>query len=218
MKHILVFTLLAMTACAPTRFVQPLQKDHYAATASLGGPLITFSDMTIPMPLTSLALGYGVADKTTIFGGLHTTALAFEDIQLDLGAVHELLTQDKYIPAISIAPVANAVLAIRDGAFRLWPEVDLNFCWDYLGNGNLIYFSSNNWFELSSTRADDAEQEIHWLKNVAFGHIFDSEHWQYTTEIKYLLAGQPNQPSPVDYHGISGNGTFGIYLSLTRKF
>src|SRR5438045_2955657 len=113
MKYILAFSLLVMTACAPTRFVQPLPKDHYAATASLGGPLITYSDMTIPMPLSSLALGYGIGDKTTVFGGLHTTALAFKDIQFDLGAVHELLAQDKYIPAISVAPVVNLVLATR---------------------------------------------------------------------------------------------------------
>lgn len=218
MKYILALTLLVAAACAPTRFVQPLPKDHYAATASLGGPLITFSDMTIPMPLSSLAMGYGLCDRTTIFGGLHTTALAFKDIQLDLGAVHELLAQDKIIPAISVVPVANVVLAMRDGAFRLWPEIDLNFYWDYLGNGNLLYITSGNWFELSSTRANDAKQEDHWLKNFALGHIFDSEHWQYTTELKYLVTGQPNQPSPVDYHGISGNGALGVYFAVTRKF
>jgi hypothetical protein len=218
MKYILALTLLAITACAPTRFVQPLPKEHYAASVSLGGPLITFSDMTIPMPLSSLALGYGIADKTSIFGGLHTTALAFKDIQLDLGAVRELLAQDKFIPAISVAPVVNTVVAMRDGAFRLWPELDVNFYWDYINNGNLIYLTSGNWFELSGTRADDAEQQNHWLKNFALGHIFSSEHWQYTTELKYIATGLANQPSPVDYHGISGNGTFGVYLALTRRF
>jgi hypothetical protein len=218
MKYILALLLLTATACAPTRFVQPLPKDHYAATASLGGPLFTFSDMTIPMPLSSLAVGYGIADKTTIFGGLHTTALAFKDIQLDLGAVHELLAQDKFIPAISVAPVANVITAMRDGAFRIWPEVDLNFYWDYISNGNLIYVTSGNWFELSGTRADDAEQTNHWLMNFGLGHIFSSEHWQYTTVFKYIAAGLANEPSPVEYHGLSGNGTFGVYLALTRKF
>ena len=218
MKYILALTLLSLAACSPTRFVQPLPKDHYAATASLGGPLITFSDMTIPMPLTSLAGGYGITDKTTVFGGVHTTALAFEDVQLDLGAVHQVTEQSGWIPATSVSLVANTVVAMRDGAFRLWPEIDVNAYWDYIGNGNLLYLSSNNWFELSSTRANDASQEQHWLKNLAFGHTLNGEKWQYTTEIKYLLVGQSNQPSPVDYHGISGNGTFGVYIALTRKF
>ncbi|MDP4200073.1 MAG: hypothetical protein Q8922_06350 [Bacteroidota bacterium] len=216
---LLLFASLVAVSCAPARFVEPLPRDHYAATASLGGPLITFDSLVIPMPLTSLAAGYGVTDKTTLFGGLHTTALLFKDLQLDLGALHELSAQDKWLPAISVAPVLNIVLAFRDNAFKIWPEADVNFYWHYLNaSGNLIYLSSQNWFELSSTRADYSAQTRHWFANFALGHTFDGEHWQYVTELKYLEAGVPNLPGPVDYHGISGNGAFGVYLALTRKF
>ncbi len=210
---------LAAASCAPARFVEPLPRDHYAATASFGGPLITFDSLVIPMPLTSLAGGYGLTDKTTLFGGLHTTALLFKDLQLDLGALHQLSAQVGWQPAISVAPVANIVLAFRDNAFKVWPEADVNFYWHYLsGCGNLIYLSSQNWFELSGTRADGAPQTRHWLANIALGHTFDGENWQYVTELKYLEAGVPNLPGPADYHGISGNGAFGVYLALTRKF
>jgi hypothetical protein len=217
MKYLAILILLC-AACAPTRFVEPVAKDHWDATASLGGPLITFDSLVIPMPLTSLAVGYGLTENTTLFGGLHTTALAFNDIQLDLGALRQVIAQDHLTPAISIEPVANIVYAMRDGAIRLWPELDANFYWHYIANNNLIYVSSSNWFELSGTRADDAAQSNHWIKNFALGHIFDGEHWQYVTELKYLQAGTPNQPGPVEYHGISSNGAFGVYLALTRKF
>jgi hypothetical protein len=217
MKYVL-FLALTISACAPARFVEPVPKDHVNITAALGGPLFDFAGTTIPMPLSSLAAGYGLTDNTSLFGGIHTTALLFKDIQLDLGALHEINKQNDYVPGISLSPVVNILVAMRDGAFRIWPEADVNFYWHYSGTDNLIYLSNSNWFELSGTRAGGAEQPHHWIANLGVGHRFESEHWQYTTEVKYLAVGLPNLPNAVDYHGISGNGAFGIYLALTRKF
>lgn len=216
-KHYLTTLLLIAVSCAPARYVQPIPAGHYDATVSLGGPLLTYSDMVIPMPLMSLAGGYGLTEKTTLFGGLHLTALAFEDIQLEAGGLYQLMPQEQYMPGISVSPSANVVLAMRDGAFRVWPALDLNFYWDYY-HGNLVYLSSSNWFELSGTRADGADQPHHVIANFELGHVFDGEHWQYATELKYIAAGIDNLPNPVDYHGISGKGTFGVYVGLTRKF
>jgi hypothetical protein len=218
MKYSLAAIILVLTSCAPTRFVEPIPKDHINVTAALGGPLFDFAETTIPMPLSSVAAGYGFTSSTTLFGGLHTTALLFKDLQLDLGALHEVSKQDGYIPGISLSPMLNLLLALRDGAFRVWPEADVNFYWHYSGLDNLIYVSSTNWFELSGTRANGATQPHHGIANFGLGHRFESEHWQYTTEVKYLALGLANLPNPVGYHGMSGNGAFGVYLALTRKF
>jgi len=217
-KSLAFLSLLLAVSCAPTRFVEPVPEGHVNITAALGGPLFDYSGTTIPMPLTSVAAGYGYSDKLTLFAGLHTTALMFDDLQLDLGALQELLPQDRLIPAISICPVANLLLAMRDGSFRLWPEADINFYWHYGASGNLVYITSSNWFDITSTRADNQPQTRHWFPNIALGHRFEGEHWQYITELKYLDAGIANLPNAVGYHGIAGNGGFGIYLGLTRKF
>ncbi len=209
---------LLFAACSPVRFVTPIPAEHYAASASLGGPLITFSGATIPMPLTSLAAGYGLSSNTSLFAGLHTTALLFHDIQLDIGALRELLPQDGWRPGVSASAVANLALALRDGSFKFWPELNANAYWHYMSNGNLLYVGSSNWFELASTRSDGESQPQHWVPNLQCGHVFDGENWQYTTEIKYLAVGVMNLPSVVEYHGLSGNGSFGVYLALTRKF
>jgi len=214
----LPIVLLLAVSCAPSRFVEPLPEGHYAVTASLGGPLITFSGKVIPMPLTSFAFGYGFDSATTGFAALHTTALLFDDLQLELGGVHKLLDQDGLRPAISITPVANLALAMRDGSFKFWPELDANAYWHYCGSGNVVYAGISNWFELAGTRADGEPQTRHWIANLQLGHIFNSEHWQYITELKYLAVGVPNAPGVVDYHGIGSNGGFGVYFAITRKF
>ena len=136
--------------------------------------------------------------------------------------MQELIQQDHLVPAISVSPTANLLLAMRDGSFRLWPEADINFYWHYgardRSSGNLIYVTSSNWFDLTFKRADNQPQTRHWISNIGLGHRFEGENWQYTTELKYLAAGIANTPNAVGYHGISGNGGFGIYLALTRKF
>lgn len=218
MKSLWILALLLTVSCAPTRFVEPVPEGHINLTASLGGPFFDFAGTTIPMPLTSIAAGYGITDKLTAFAGLYTTALLFDDLQLDLGSLQEILKQDQLQPAISVGPVANILLAMRDASFRVWPEADINFYWHYGHAGNLIYISNSNWFDVTSTRADDEPQTQHWFTNIALGHRFEGEHWQYITELKYLEVGLPNTPNAVGYHGIDGHGAFGIYLGLTRKF
>lgn len=210
--------ILVFASCAPTRFVEPIPTGHADVTAVLGGPLFDYANTTIPMPLLSVAGGYGFSDKTTAFAGLGITSLLFDNIQLDLGAVHEILHQDKLQPGISVSPVVNLLLAMRDGSFRFWPEADINFYWHYGSSGNLIYVTSSNWFDFTSTRADNEPQTHHWFSNIGLGHRFEGENWQYITELKYLEAGMPNTPNAVGYHGVDGHGAFGIYLGLTRKF
>jgi len=221
-KCFTILLLLLAASWAPTRFVEPIPEGHTNITASLGGPLFDFVGTTIAMPLTSIAAGYGYSGSLTLFGGLHTTALMFDDLQLDLGALQELTKQDRLVPAISVSPIANILHAMRDGSSRLWPEADINFYWHYgandLSSGNLVYVTSSNWFDFTSTRADNEPQTRHWFSNIAIGHRFEGTNWQYTTELKYLEAGIANTPNAVGYHGISGNGAFGIYLGITRKF
>ena len=225
--------LFLSTSCAPTRFVQPIPEGHYAATASFGGPLIGFGGLTIPMPLTSLSGAYGATNDLTAFAGLHTTALLFGDIQLDGGAVYRLAQQSGMMPSLSVSPILNLALSTRDGAAELWPELDANISWRYgegsaalamsdsthnWPDGNTIYFGMSNWFELGVQRSDGEAIPHRWIPNLQLGHIFEGEHWQYTLEVKYLAVGIPNLPNVVDYRGIGGNGTFGAYFSLTRKF
>ena len=97
--------VIAISSCAPSRYVRPLDEGQKAITGNLGGPLIKFSGMTIPLPLTAISLGYGLKDDLTIYGGMHTTALSFGVIQGELGVVKEFVKPDslnKFKPGFSI--------------------------------------------------------------------------------------------------------------------
>lgn len=63
--------------------VKPLEKDQWAAGASLGGPLIGFNDLTIPVPFTTLSGAYGVDTNTSLTAKIYPTAGLFGVGQID---------------------------------------------------------------------------------------------------------------------------------------
>ena len=210
--------ILMATSCAPTRFVEPLPQGRLAATASLGGPLISYSGLVIPTPLTTVAMGYGLTGTETAFGALHLTSALFKDVQGELGIVHRFMAPDGWLPGLSASYVLNLAEATRDNSFKLWPQLDVNGYWHYGASQNVVYVGLSNWWELSNTRNDGEPQTRHWLPAIEVGHVFTGATWSYTTELKYLSPGVANEPNAVGYHGIGGNGTFGVYIGLTRSF
>lgn len=70
--------LLLETACAPSRYVKPLEHKQHAVSGSFGGPMATIPGVaTIPIPFTSLGYGYGLKPKTTVYANWYTTAAVF---------------------------------------------------------------------------------------------------------------------------------------------
>ncbi|MCX8486002.1 MAG: hypothetical protein ORN53_02285, partial [Crocinitomicaceae bacterium] len=82
----LIAVLAALASCAPALFVEPLKKGQQVITGNFGGPVAKIPGIgAIPIPFTAVGYGYGVTNKTTVFGNLHTTSLAFGIGQTDLG-------------------------------------------------------------------------------------------------------------------------------------
>lgn len=189
-KFYLLLPILLIFACAPTRYVKPLEKGQLAVGADFGGPLIVFSGMTIPLPLTNVNAGYGLSENTTLFGGLHTTALAFGVLQLDAGAVHAFSQSQGLRPGISSSASLNFMLGLEGGGSRIFPQLDLNAFWEYHSGRKLIYAGISNWFELKKYRAHGEEQPVHWLPSLQIGHTFVREKWDFTLEIKQVAFNQ----------------------------
>lgn len=213
-----ILLLVGAWACAPVRVVKPLAAGEKALSFNIGGPLIGFSETTIPMPLTAVSGAYGVSDKLTAFAGLHTTALAFGVIQTDIGVVRGLSTPTGLRPGISVSPVANLMLDTWENNFKFYPQLDLNAYWHLGQRESFLYVGSNNWFELAGTRAHGERQEIRWLANFQSGYTFVRSKMNYTVELKYLAPFHSNREVVVDYRGIGGNGALGVYFNVSRKF
>ena len=133
LKHLIIF--IGITAvffsCAPTRFIEPLNKKELAVGMNTGGPLLNFGKVVIPVPLSAIEIGYGLDTTLTIHSGIHTTALTFNNFQIDAGVTYQFLNQGKYSPNLSVTPAFNFVFDLDDKNTKLWPMLDLNAYWNY---------------------------------------------------------------------------------------
>lgn len=218
-NYILIFVvILILYSCAPSRFVKPLEKDQFAVTGNLGGPLIGFAGTTIPIPFTSLGAGYGISDHTTAFGNLHTTALAFGVVQVDAGLLHSFVSPKGIIPGISASAAANVMMDVFENNLKFFPQLDANAYWDYGRRNNFFYVGTSNWFDLASTRAHGEAQPQNWIFNLQAGHTFVRPRWNIALEAKYLAPFHSNQNVVVDYAAFGQHGAMGAYLAIIRKF
>ena len=216
-KRVLYFSLIFLFArCAPSRFVKPLNKGEHAVNLSVGGPLIGYANSTIPIPLSSILYGYGVKQNLTAFGSIHTTALLFGVFQTDIGVVTHLYKNDTLGIGVTATPAINFAVDKWEWNKKLWPQVDVNFYWQY--KKNLLYLGIANWFELSSKKAHGEIQETHFLLNPHLGYTWCRPKWNYNLELKVLAPTVERLPNVVDYKGVGTKGVEGIYLGVTRKF
>lgn len=208
--------LLLLAACAPSRFVRPLQKNEQAVTAHFGGPLMGYSGAVIPIPLTSVGYGYGLDSSTTVFGNLHTTALLYGTGQVELGVCRSLLVRERW--GLSGTVSANLTFDKWEKQFRGWPSIDLNYYHAFGSRNSFVYAGAGNWFELSKYRAHHELQPVHWLFNPHAGVNFHRAKWDWQLETKYILPYRRNEPNVVDYKGIGGYGALGVYFGAYRRF
>ncbi|MFC2114204.1 hypothetical protein ACFLRI_02530 [Bacteroidota bacterium] len=212
-------TLLILSACAPVRFIQPLEEKQQAVSFSIGGPLFDFSGMTIPSPLSSVCYGFGLKENLTLFGSLHITSLAFGNFQSDFGATYKFLDQDNYIPNISASAAGNLIFNFDETNLKFWPQIDLNAYWEHGTNNSYFFVGMSNWFEFAAKRAHDQPSTDRWLLNPQIGYQWNTKSWAFSAEIKFLAPGHSNSDVLIDYRSITGNyGATGLYLGVTKKF
>lgn len=205
-------------ACNPTRIVQPIPKGRVQVGANFGGPTIMLGTTPLPIPLTSVHVAYGLKEHTTSFASLHTTALLYGVFQTDLGFTRELLAPQKFIPGISVSPIANVLFDKWEHKFSLYPQLDVNAYWNYGSKKNLVYASLNNWFELRTTRAHNEPQTTHWLPSIGLGHQWNNKKYNIQCEVKYVAPTESNENIVVNYVSPAAKGAIGFYIGINRKF
>jgi hypothetical protein len=209
--------LISFQCCAPARYVKPLAKKEQAASFSFGGPLIGFAGASIPIPFTTLAYGRGLTERFTLYGGLHLTSLAFGNLQADLGGTYDVWHNEKNGISGGIS-LQTAVAPGKSQTARLWPVAELNYYFQPGKKPSYLYAGLNAWFEMASKKSYGQEQPRHLIPNLQLGYTIVKEKNQHQFEIKYLGIGIPNVPGVVDYRGLGGKGSFGIYYCIARKF
>jgi len=218
-KKIILFCFsVSIFACAPSRFVKPLEKKQHAANVALGGPLIKFGNATIPVPFLTATYGYGIDSTLTGFASINITSGLYGNLQMEIGATKQLIKQNKYIPGISFNPVINIIYRDKN-AKKIYPQLDLNLFWEYGKRKNFFYIGIDNWLELSQKRSFGVKQQNHWIFSPMAGHTFSGKKWNLTLEAKVIAPNLSNKNIVVEYQTpLKNRGAMGIYLSYTRKF
>lgn len=213
-----LLTTFYLTSCAPSRFVKPLAKGEQAINIATGGPVVTYSDIPIPVPLVSATYGYGIDSSLTLFGGLNITSAFYGNAQVEAGVVKRIVQQQHSWPGVSVTPVANFIYRNKD-ASKFYPQLDVNAYWDYNKGRNFFYAGLSNWFELSSTKAHDQKQDHHWLLSPMIGEYFVRNKWSINVEAKIVAANLSSEKTVAEYKTPFGHqGALGIYVGYTRKF
>jgi hypothetical protein len=232
MKKILLFAsaFLLLFSCSPSHYVVPLNKKESAVSFNLGGPLISYSGMVIPVPFSSLTYGYGLKKNTTVFGVVHATSMAYGVIQTELGLTHQLKYWDTKKIGFTISPNINFMVDKWEWNYKIYPQLDANFYWYFKGEPHqrcdcrgqrkssmYLYAGISNWFELSTKRYAGVSQPSNLILIPQLGINLGTDYWKYNFEVKYMGLGTPNNNTVVTYvNPISDNGAIGVYFTVSK--
>ncbi len=214
MNKIVLILIVCVTACAPSRFVEPLEKGEQALSFNLGGSLIEYGGMTIPVPLTSLTYANGISEKLTVFGSLHTTSLLFNNFQTEVGALSHIRHQERWIPAFSSALALNYITELSVGNAKLWPQIDGNAYWHLNAKKHRLHLGYSIWID---TQMLDENRLA--IINPHLGYTYKMKSLDFGAELKFLAPSEDNSKVFLPYQSLTGDkGATGFYLSLTKRF
>lgn len=220
-RHRIILLLCALGilgSCAPTRRVKPLEKGQWAATASLGGSIFDNFGYPLPVPNTTVGVGYGITEKVSGYASVYPTSMAYGVLQFDLGAVYGILKPDRWKPGLSVAPTLNLAGDVWQSKFKLWPQLDANAYWSYGKKSNLVYAGLSSWYELAGKRAHGQDQPQWILPGFQIGHTLCGKSFDFTTELKLNNMTKSNQDLTVSWWGMGGKGAIGLYFGFIKRF
>ncbi len=215
----IIFISLLVFSCTSSRVVKPLEDGDKEVGLSLGGPLINFSDVVIPIPLTSVHYARGLSNSFTTYGSLHTTSLISGVIHTEMGVLYNFLDENEYYFGLSASTGFNFMVDIWEWNPKMFPVLDINAYKTYNDKGSFYYFGISNWFDLARYKAHGEINTNKWLFAPHIGHTYVGEKWNINVEIKYLAPHVSNEDIVVDYVKWFGSrGAPGIYLGFNYRF
>jgi hypothetical protein len=211
-----IVCLLLLEACAPAGLVKPIEKGKHAVSGSFGGPAIWFAGMPIPVPLTSLNYHYGLKEKISLTAGTGLTSLAFGTGQINAGVLAGILVPSE-TQKMGLSAFVNThfMLDRWQWNFRFYPEAGFHSYREF--GKHRLYAGASAWFE-TRFPAKARTSNNFWIPMMHAGWQKSGEKWQPSVELKWIAPNISSENLVVDYIGLAGRGSFGLYFGLLRKF
>jgi hypothetical protein len=208
--------IFGLASCSPVTLVKPLEKNQMAFLASLGGPMIVFSNVPIPIPFCNAGFSYGINARVTASAQLGLTSLAFGVIQMDPGILYGIrIPENNHQIGISAFLKTHLLLDKWEGNFRWYPETGIQAYkeWDR----NMVYAGASGWFE-TRFPAEKRAAENMWVPMLNLGYTRQKTKWNLTAEAKWIAPNINKGKIVVDFIGPGTNGALGLYVGLVKKF
>lgn len=208
---VLALSILGFS-CTATRVVKPLEKKEIQIGVDAGGPFVNGG----LVPLTSVHAAYGISERLSAFGGLHLTTMAFQTLQLDLGACYGVSQQDGFIPGVTLNTVLNPLVSLRDRQSRFYPELTPNAYWQ-LGEKHLLHVGLAHWFDFYTSQYDIGEGKL-LHPSVNIGYRANLRRLVLAAEFKWLSFNQEHKIPQATVNSLGDRGGYGLYLSTSYRF
>ena len=203
--------------CSAHTNLVPLGKGNLEANLSLGGPIISVSDMNLPAPYATLGINYGLTDNSNIDGNLHLTSMFYQIIGADFGATFFPVLHQGNIPTWGIQPRILTFASVKPGVddrFRIYPLVSTSAAWPLMGG--LIY-TGFDWI-IPLTSPDYDEDASPTIFSPFIGYRWSiGEKTRLVTEFKWNAANVQSDQLAVEYLSIGGKGAFGVLFSIEKE-
>jgi len=211
-----VILILGFASCSPVTLVKPLEKNQKAVTASLGGPMIVYSDLPIPIPFCNAGFSYGINSRVTASAQLGLTSLAFGVFQLDPGILYGIqMPENNNQIGVSAFGKTHFMFDKWEGNFRWYPELGIQTYKEW--GKNLAYLGASGWFETRYPAEQRAAGNV-WVPMLNFGYTRQNTKWNLTAEAKWIAPNISKEDIVVDFIGPGIHGALGLYFGLVRKF
>lgn len=215
---LLAVGFVLLTGCGTAHTARPLGKGNTAIVTSLGGPIADLGGATVPVPLPTVGIKYGVTERNDIYADWQVMPAILGNAAFDVGGSWYFLDQHKGRPGLSTAATVHAIWNTRD----LWLAADTQLTASWLLHPrHLLYLGFHLMFvpvrsdAMNSAPVHFAPMlggEVRLGKNRGFG---------LGLEVKWADPWRGTDFMIVDYAGSRGGicitGGFNFYLGGKKK-
>jgi hypothetical protein len=212
-----VVIVFAIFSCSPVRQVVPLKEKESAVSLAFGGPLIRFSGLVIPVPLTSVDYAYGINNTSTISGSLHTTSMLFGVYHIEGGFLKQVWSRESKA-GITLRPAFHFMVDQWEWQPSFYPYLDVNYYRYYGKKENMLYGSVSFLFDTRQYKDFDVQNKNRFVPTLSLGHVFTGDKLHWSLELKYINFTRSNENIVVEYISPASTGSLGFYVGVKKMF
>lgn len=213
LRHFLALgvILIAVSSCAPTKVVAPLEAGQWQVGATLGRPQINDGSL----PIIGAYAAKGVKEGMTVYGGTQLSSLLLGTVHLEAGAVRQWKIGQGLAPSFSYSYGGQWLTSTRDGATRIYPEAGVNMYWQHLGH--IGYVGANTWVDPTFVLSRYGKGSP-LAPSLGAGYRYRHKYFEAQAEYKLLNPIRELVVPQATVPGTLGLGGRGLYFGLAVNF